>query len=120
MRYCCANLLSLDNLRDCALIFFHITWPISPIQIGSAMSHPHEDNELLEAASLAPNGGGTNWTELNCGWLEEVRHIQNHFYWRHTNPVLLLGLYAAVCSFGALANLFVLLSFARVAQVSYS
>src|SRR4051812_42409033 len=101
------------------------------------MSHPHEDDELLEAAaanslggsqSIAGGGGATieaaaaNWTELDCGWLEEVRHIQvhysegilligisgisslqNHFYWSHTNPVLLLGLYAAVCSFGALA-----------------
>jgi hypothetical protein len=57
------------------------------------MSHPHEDDELLEAAAanslggsqtIGTGGGGgaaaaaaaANWTELDCGWLEEVRHIQ--------------------------------------------
>nr|CAD2196179.1 unnamed protein product [Meloidogyne enterolobii] len=59
----------------------------------------------------------SNWTEMDCGWLDEIREIQNHFYWRHTNPALLLCLYAAVCFFGAIANFFVLLSFARVAQL---
>jgi hypothetical protein len=73
----------------------------------------------------------SNWTEMDCGWLDEIRDIQvifffkfkfkiklkNHFYWRHTNPALLLCLYAAVCFFGALSNLFVLLSFAKVSQV---
>lgn len=82
-----------------------------------------DDNGLLldvvanTPAQTNPGGQPTNWTEMDCGWLDEVRDIQNHFYWRHNNPVFLLGLYAAVCSFGALANMFVLLSFAKVAQL---
>jgi hypothetical protein len=129
---------SFNLLRKKALLPTYQVFSDSSHWTG--MSHPHEDNEVLEAASspqlLGPASRQPNWTELDCGWLVEVRQIQassiprpsllqyliiylsqNHFYWRHTNPVLLLGLYAAVCSFGAMANLFVLLSFAKVAQV---
>ncbi|KAL3104333.1 hypothetical protein niasHT_029118 [Heterodera trifolii] len=74
------------------------------------------------AAPLAPalfhaGSAKTNWTAMDCVWLEEVHNIQNHLYWRQNSPVLLLSLYAVVCTFGTVVNLFVLLSFARVSQL---
>ncbi|KAF7638754.1 G_PROTEIN_RECEP_F1_2 domain-containing protein [Meloidogyne graminicola] len=87
----------------------------SPIEINIEQQLNNNDNSPKNIINF--NEQQSNWTEMDCGWLDEIRDIQNHFYWRHTNPALLLCLYATVCFFGALANLFVLLSFAKVAQL---
>uniref|UniRef100_A0A915EE64 G-protein coupled receptors family 1 profile domain-containing protein n=1 Tax=Ditylenchus dipsaci TaxID=166011 RepID=A0A915EE64_9BILA len=59
----------------------------------------------------------TNWTEFSCSWLDEVYDIQNDFYWQHTSSTEILVLYAFVCSFGGLANLFVIVAFARTSHL---
>uniref|UniRef100_A0A1I8B7X8 G_PROTEIN_RECEP_F1_2 domain-containing protein n=1 Tax=Meloidogyne hapla TaxID=6305 RepID=A0A1I8B7X8_MELHA len=88
-----------------------------PIETNTGQQLQQDVSDNSPKNILQFNEQQSNWTEMDCGWLDEIREIQNHFYWRHTNPALLLCLYAAVCFFGAIANLFVLLSFARVAQL---
>ncbi|KAI1728232.1 7 transmembrane receptor (rhodopsin family) domain-containing protein [Ditylenchus destructor] len=59
----------------------------------------------------------SNWTEFSCSWLDEVYNIQNDFYWQHISSTEILVLYAFVCSFGGLANLFVIVAFARTSHL---
>uniref|UniRef100_A0AC34FQY5 G-protein coupled receptors family 1 profile domain-containing protein n=1 Tax=Panagrolaimus sp. ES5 TaxID=591445 RepID=A0AC34FQY5_9BILA len=54
-----------------------------------------------------------NWTEVDCGWFDEVAQIQNGFYWRHRGTGNIIFLYIAICAVGAIANLFVIASFLR-------
>jgi hypothetical protein len=58
-----------------------------------------------------------NWTEVSCSWIDEMYDIQNNFYWRNGGASNVLILYAMVCSFGGLANLFVIVSFARTTHL---
>ncbi|CAD5208576.1 unnamed protein product [Bursaphelenchus xylophilus] len=57
--------------------------------------------------------GSRNWSFFSCDALDEVMGIQNGFYWRNKGAGTIIMLYAIVCSFGALANLLVIVSFLK-------
>uniref|UniRef100_A0A915B8V9 G-protein coupled receptors family 1 profile domain-containing protein n=1 Tax=Parascaris univalens TaxID=6257 RepID=A0A915B8V9_PARUN len=68
---------------------------------------------MTSMMQLARNGSQSNWSEINCIWFDEIYYIQNNFYWRHRGAGYMLLLYGLVCTFGALANLLVLVAFLR-------
>ncbi|CAD5206056.1 unnamed protein product [Bursaphelenchus okinawaensis] len=58
--------------------------------------------------------GTKNWSYFSCDRLEEVIEVQNEFYWKNKGGAnTIIFLYGLVCSFGAMANLLVIVSFLR-------
>uniref|UniRef100_A0A914CLB8 G-protein coupled receptors family 1 profile domain-containing protein n=1 Tax=Acrobeloides nanus TaxID=290746 RepID=A0A914CLB8_9BILA len=72
----------------------------------------------MTMSDLTQNGSPSgNWAEIQCEWFDEVYEMQNNLYWRHLGAGSILILYALVCTFGALANFFVILCFLRTSRL---
>ncbi|KAK0422337.1 hypothetical protein QR680_007511 [Steinernema hermaphroditum] len=59
----------------------------------------------------------SNWTEINCDFFDEIYEIQENLYWKHIGAGNILIPYGFVCTFGAIANLFVIVSFMKTSHL---
>ncbi|GMT25058.1 hypothetical protein PFISCL1PPCAC_16355, partial [Pristionchus fissidentatus] len=53
------------------------------------------------------------WKQLNCSVIGSIQNMQSEKYWETTDGFFFTIIYAVICTFGALANLTVLVVFAR-------
>ncbi|CAI4224539.1 unnamed protein product [Auanema sp. JU1783] len=66
---------------------------------------------------MRPNSTG-DWTDVKCEWFDTVKSLQNNYYWvRQFDGSPIVFLYGIVCTFGALANFFVLFAFIRTEKL---
>ncbi|KAF8372658.1 npr-12 [Pristionchus pacificus] len=53
------------------------------------------------------------WKELNCNMIDTIKSVQSEKYWENNDGFFFTIVYALICTFGAIANLTVLIVFAR-------